>query len=237
MSWAARLHHWFRQMVRASCLLCGTYAQGATLCARCASHVAKTPWGVTGLDCGSARIPVLWRETYGGPLTDTIYRSKYRGDWGSARLLGQCLGQLPRPWLGPDPILVPIPLADHRLAHRGYNQSHMIALQTARFWQVPVRAQWLRKIKRTARQASLAQTERKENLLGSFVASSRLQNRRVILIDDIMTSGATLKEAARAVADRGGQVIAAAVIAHVPKPHRRLAAKTQSPRHVQRRFT
>lgn len=178
---------------------------------------------------------MLWRETYGGPLTDAIYRSKYRGDWGSARLLGQCLGQLPRPWLGQAPVLLPIPLAGHRLAHRGYNQSHMIAVQTAKAWQIPVQPQWLRKTKRTARQASLAQAARQENLSGSFVASSRLQHQRVILIDDIMTSGATLKEAALAVATTGGQVIAAAVIAHVPKGHRTLQPKTRITRHVQRR--
>ncbi len=231
--------HWtmriLRQWMRAPCLVCGQYAHGEELCLSCTARLMHTPWGVSSLDCGPIRIPVLWREAYGGPLTDTIYRSKYHGEWGAARLLGRCLGGLPRPWCGPRPIVIPVPLTGKRLGDRGYNQSLVIARQAARLWQVPVHALWLTKVRTTARQASLPHAQRQDNLSGSFAGSKKLHNQRVILIDDIMTSGETLREAARAVHACGGQVIAAAVIARVPKPRRMITSRVCEPRHVQRR--
>lgn len=219
------LERWFRTLVRSPCMLCHQYAQGDRLCQECAEMVRRTPWGVSGLDCGDRRIPVLWREAYGGVLTQAIYRSKYRSAWGAARLLGHLLGALPRPWLGKDPVVVPIPLADHRLADRGYNQSLLIARAAARAWGLNAAPRLLRKRRRTARQASLIKAARCENLRDSFTAHAMICNQRVILVDDIMTSGATLREAQRAISQAGGEVIAAAVIARVhrdsrPRPQR-----------------
>jgi predicted amidophosphoribosyltransferase len=79
---------------------------------------------------------------------------------------------------------------------------------------------WLRKTKRTARQAGLAREERLANLYGSFWASEKVAGRRCLLIDDIMTTGSTIREAARVIHARGGLVIAAAVIARVHRPSR-----------------
>ncbi|WVN41890.1 phosphoribosyltransferase family protein [beta proteobacterium MWH-UniP1] len=183
-------------------------------------------------DC---RIPVIWREAYGGPLTDIVMQAKYHGDWGSARFLGRSLGRLPRPWLGPTPLIIPIPLASTRLANRGFNQSQFIAQGVAKAWQAPLRVRWLRKTKASARQASLQRQERQENLKGVFWACRHLRDQRVVLVDDIMTSGATLREAARAVATGGGQVIAAAVIARVHHDREPLQSKQKHTPYVQRR--
>ncbi len=181
------------------------------------------------------RIPVLWRETYGGLLTDAIYRTKYQGDWGKARMLGKTLGQLPKPWLGAKPTVVPIPLAGSRLAKRGYNQSQIIAAQAAKQWGLEFEGRWLTKHHATPRQATLDWQARKTNLSNAFDASPNLAGKRILLVDDIMTTGATLKEAIRAVSQAQGQVVAAAVIAHVPKDHRSLSQKILHKQHVQRR--
>jgi len=194
---------------------------GLELCPSCAQQIARTPWGVSGLDCGLLRIPVLWREAYGGPLTELIYQSKYHGQWAGARLLGQCMGSLPRPWLGSAPVIVPIPLSGKRLGSRGYNQSLMIARGAARGWGVAVKAQWLRKTQDTLRQAALGRSGRQSNLADTFSANQAMSGQRVILVDDIMTSGATIREAIRAIHRCGGEVIGAAVIARVsPGQHR-----------------
>jgi predicted amidophosphoribosyltransferase len=79
---------------------------------------------------------------------------------------------------------------------------------------------WLRKTKPTARQAGLHRDERLANLFGSFSASEQVAGRRCLLIDDIMTTGSTLREASRAIHTSGGTVIAAAVIARVKNPSR-----------------
>lgn len=204
-----------RCAVGADCRLCGQYRGGDEVCSACAALLAKTPWGVSSLNCADIRIPVLWREAYGGPLTELVYQSKYHGHWAGARLLGQCLGSLPRPWLGDPPTVVPIPLSAKRLANRGYNQSLEIARQAARHWGLKVKSRWLKKTHDTQRQASLGHLQRRANLGEAFQAAPACSGRRIILIDDIMTSGATMREAVRAIGENGGEVIAAAVIARV----------------------
>jgi len=198
-------------------MLCGAYAQGSEICQTCAEQVKNTPWGVASLLFSNRRIPVLWREQYGGPLTPIIYGAKYQGAWGQARLLGACLGDLPRPWLGSPPIVIPVPLTNRRLGMRGYNQSQMIAAEAARRWGLTLKARWLSKTKSTLRQATLSLSERRQNLCESFQAHADLAGHRVLLIDDIMTTGATLREAIRAIDRAGGTVISAAVIARVSK--------------------
>lgn len=162
-----------------------------------------------------ARLNVLWREEYGGVLTESLYRAKYSSDWGAARQLGQCLAEMPQLWGSANPVLVPIPLSNQRLAQRGYNQSVCIARAAASVWGLRVEARGLHKIRQTARQASLPMGPRAENLHLAFRASKKIRQQPVLLIDDIMTTGATLREAARAILAEGGQLVGAAVIAHV----------------------
>lgn len=209
-----------RILLGSPCILCHQAAAGAAICDRCTNTLRQSPWGVTSMAIIGHRVPVLFRESYGGLLSDAVIRAKYRGDWGHARWLGQCLGQLPRPWLGEPPVVIPVPLSDQRLADRGYNQSIVIARQVAKAWGLEIAPRWLRKTKRTARQAGLHRDERLANLFGSFRASEQVAGRRCLLIDDIMTTGSTLREASRAIHTSGGTVIAAAVIARVQRPSR-----------------
>ncbi|MBU6303864.1 MAG: hypothetical protein KGO79_00425 [Betaproteobacteria bacterium] len=212
------LRQLMRRALRAPCRLCGNYGQGAELCTRCTHRITVTPWGVSTLSVEGGRIPILWRELYGGPLTELIYQSKYHGVWPIALLLGQQLGSLPRPWMGPPPVIIPIPLSRRRLARRGYNQSSLIARVAAQHWGIPMRDRWLEKIRNTPRQAALGRASRRENLSDSFRARQIVAHQRVILLDDIMTSGSTLREAIRAIRHCGGEVIGAAVIARVGAP-------------------
>ncbi len=233
MSFLDSLSRCLRTLVRSPCMLCEGYAMGLEVCPRCADKLKKTAWGVASVMSQETRIPVLWREVYGGLLTDTLYRTKFQGDWGRARMLGRLLGSLPKPWLGARPVVVPIPLAGSRLSSRGYNQSQIIAAQAARQWGLAFESRWLFKQHATPRQATLDWNARKTNLSNAFTASPALAGKRVLLVDDIMTTGATLKEAIRAVSQARGQVIAAAVIAHVPKDCRAIRPKGFNRHHVQ----
>jgi ComF family protein len=185
------------------------------ICQSCQSELQQTRWGIGGLHLADCRIPLVWRDLYGSLLTESILSAKFRGQWSKALYLGGLLGELPKPWMGEDPLLVPVPLAPKRLASRGFNQSVMIAQSLARVWKLKFSRTALIKTRSTVRQATLSKARRSQNLEGSFFASSALNGKRVLLIDDIMTTGATLREAAAAVAAAGGQVIAAAVIAKV----------------------
>jgi ComF family protein len=106
-------------------------------------------------------------------------------------------------------VLVPIPLGARRLSTRGYNQSERLARALAARWGTPVAPDLLRRARETATQTALTPTARLANVAGAFEMRSadcgmRIGNRSaVVLIDDVFTTGATLAEAARALA-RGG---------------------------------
>lgn len=220
-------------MLGAACTICSRPGSAEDICHACRLSLAATRWGVSALTLGDASVPVLWRELYGGPLTATIHRSKYAGDWGGARVLGRCLGELPKPWMGTSPMIIPVPLTTRRLGDRGFNQSLMIARQAAHAWGARVGTRGLIKPKTTARQASLGRDARLVNLQGSFLAAPWCRGQRIVLIDDIMTSGATLREAADAILRAGGHVIGAAVVARVATHHGRVRPSRRSPDDVQ----
>lgn len=112
------------------------------------------------------------------------------------------------------PILVPIPISKSRLRERGYNQSELIAKNLSGF---VVETKILIKIKDTPRQARIENRQtRMQNVLGSFAVQNAelIQNRNIILIDDVATTGATLKEARKVLKNAGARKIIAFTFAH-----------------------
>ncbi len=123
-----------------------------------------------------------------------------------------------------DPVtcVLPVPLAPGRLAERGYDQAWELAHQVARELQLPARARWLERPVDGAHQADLSLPQRLRNLRGAFrvapSAQAALQGRHVALVDDVMTSGATLREAASALRRAGAARVDAWVLARTPAP-------------------
>lgn len=107
--------------------------------------------------------------------------------------------------------LVPVPLAPDRLAERGYNQSLLIARHLADALQVPVAPHWLLRPVATAHQTGLPREQRERNLRGAFMIDPRqresLAGRRVALVDDVVTTGATAREAARELLRGGARAV------------------------------
>ena len=117
--------------------------------------------------------------------------------------------------------LVPIPLSGPRLAERGFNQS----LQLARGMRAhapgtcpPIRTDWLLRVRDTARQSSLPRAQRQKNLRGAFSvpAPDRVAGQHLALVDDVMTSGNTLNEAAQTLLAAGAASVMALVVARTP---------------------
>lgn len=108
--------------------------------------------------------------------------------------------------LNSKPILVPIPITKNRERKRGYNQSKILAKSLGKKFDLQV-SDYLLRIKETRSQVGLNKKERNENMKDSFGInkkySANLKNRRVILVDDVLTSGSTFSEAAKALKRSG----------------------------------
>lgn len=132
-----------------------------------------------------------------------------------AQLLGLVLYQ--EPALRQVDIIVPVPLYPARERLRGYNQALLLARQLARTFNLPLAAAALIRTRDTASQTGLTPRQRRENVRGAFKVpdSSRIKGKRILLIDDVATTGATLSACARALKRAGAASVQAATVARV----------------------
>jgi len=191
-------------------------------CPRCTSTVGEHADVSTG--CPRCRGERFHFESafrlglYDGALRDVILAMKH----GTGESLAECVGRL---WarhhaerfraLGVDTV-IPVPLHWWRRLRRGYNQTECLSAAVARVIRVPHRPGWLRRRRPTVSQTQLPPSTRKTNVRGAFRAGRRatLAGWTVLLIDDVLTTGSTASEAARALRDGGAKAVHVAVLAH-----------------------
>ena len=95
-------------------------------------------------------------------------------------------------------VIVPVPLhADRQLA-RGYNQSELLSQAVARASSIPCEPAWIARTRDTGQQAQLTASERRHNVAGAFQGSARVEGKTALLLDDVVTTGSTLRECAAA---------------------------------------
>ncbi len=181
-------------------------------CAACASTVERADFAS----------PVPWPTVsvgaFGGALSRAVHRLKYEKRYEVGRVLGMLLaGACDAAPLAAVDLVVPVPLGRARLQERGYNQAALLAAPVARRLGVRLDATALRRAVETSALARQGLTGRHESIAGAFVAPRSLAGRRVLLVDDVLTSGATLTACADAIDASGGQVEALAVVARVER--------------------
>ncbi|KAA3621870.1 MAG: ComF family protein [Proteobacteria bacterium] len=131
---------------------------------------------------------------YRYPVPQLVHRLKFHGDLGVARLLGVVLAERVKSKYGDDlpDLIVPVPLHARRLARRGFNQSIEIARVVSRELNVPFSTAGASRTKNTEPQRTLPLAERRRNVRKGFVAATTRTARSIALLDDVMTTGATL---------------------------------------------
>jgi ComF family protein len=148
------------------------------------------------------------------PVQGLIHELKYSANFGAAQVLGRFaaarLAARPRPL--PD-LLIPVPLHAGRMRARGYNQAAELARAMAAVIATPIGEDQVRRLRATSDQIGQAARERRQNLRGAFEARPTLAGRHIALLDDVMTTGATLAELARACRAAGAARIEAWAIA------------------------
>ncbi len=144
---------------------------------------------------------------YGGPIAAAIQGLKYRECTDLAATLGALLATAAAPYAGRIEGVVPMALHPRRLRARGFNQAALLAGPVARGLGVPLLVGRLKRVRDTATQAGLSRVDRSRNLSGAFVGVGDGRGERVLLIDDVRTTGATLAAAAEALLRSGHSLV------------------------------
>lgn len=211
------------------CLLCGAPSGDAVLCPDCDADLprpaatacplcaAPTPAGEI---CGAClRAPPHFDATvaaweYGFPVDKLVQSLKYGHRLALAPFFADRLATaLAARGLPPVDAIVPLPLHPHRLRERGFNQALEIARPLPRLTGIPLLADACRRRRHTQPQADLPWPRRRHNVRDAFACDRELAGRRLLLVDDVMTTGATLDECARTLKLHGAAWVGVAVVA------------------------
>lgn len=152
---------------------------------------------------------------YQGKIRETLHHFKYHGKRALAEPLGKLLAKkvAREPWAAQLEFLVPVPLSRQRFLERGYNQASLLARVLGRELGLPVR-EILERTRATESQTGLNKHQRAQNLKQAFRCLQQIpQASHILLVDDVLTTGATAHEAARALQESGAGRVSVAVLA------------------------
>jgi ComF family protein len=189
------------------CTLCGLpfLTEGGTdhLCGGC---IRNPP------SFAAARAAVM----FDGPVRDLIHRFKYGKKVQHCRPLGLLTARQLGEFVAASSadLIIPVPLHVKRLRERGFNQALLLTEALAKQWRLPLSRHNLRRIRWTEPQISLSALERKENVRGAFAVhdAAGVRNRRIILVDDVYTTGSTVAECSRTLRKAGAEAVFVATI-------------------------
>ncbi|MBN2356133.1 ComF family protein [candidate division KSB1 bacterium] len=198
------------------CLLCDRYLQAneTLIHEKCLAGLALLDEeDLSGQDLQDALrfAPSFERSLALYPYTDDLQKLihffKYSGFWSLAEPLGQNLGQLMMDlgYTREIDALIPVPLHKVRQRQRGYNQAEKLARSIGRTCGVPLWTDVLLRRRPTPSQARMNRSDRMRNLLGAFavVKPDRVAQKKLALVDDVLTTGSTLEECSRTLIDAG----------------------------------
>jgi ComF family protein len=180
-----------------SCVSCTSYLneQERAFCPACEPLLEPL------IDEATSSYRALYR--YGGPVAEAIQRLKYQGCSEVARALSMDLANAVIDLRGRVDAVTAIPLSRAKLRTRGYNQSGLLARCVARSLMVPCRPRWLHRTHEMGRQVGQSRATRVAQTRDAFAAQPAVRGKRVLLVDDVRTTGATLLAATDALL-RGG---------------------------------
>ena len=223
------------------CLVCRSWPS-RWLCAACAStcwqpHARRCPRCALQLPAASDVCPACLRDApvlrhchaavdYSPPWNGVVQQLKFHQHLAWARRMAQLLLQSPgvAHCLAQADVVLPVPLSAARLRERGYNQAALLAQALLRQGQTPapLQSRWLLRLLDTPAQAQLGRAARLRNLRHAFALEpaciAQIAGRQILLIDDVMTTGATLSAVTNLLLAHGASAVDAIVFARTPAP-------------------
>jgi ComF family protein len=158
---------------------------------------------------------------HGGAALAIVGALKYDGWTAAARGMADRMSRLawPRDVVDERTALVPVPLAPSRLRERGYNQSELLARGISEHWRVPVWAECVERARATTTQTQLTPADRRRNVSGAFRAvpgAVSFRGAHLVLVDDVVTTAATLNECATALHEAGARIVSYVTFGRAP---------------------
>lgn len=216
------------------CFVCGGASRGDAVCPACIDGLPRRPstacpqCGLPGLDGGRCAACTRTAPAYDAtravydfdfPVDALIHALKYRHRLSIASFLGDVLAVHGADFAPDTDLVLPMPLHAQRLAERGFNQAVELAREFARRRGLPLALAAVRKVRDLPPQAGLDREARLRSPRGAFEGVQALDGRRVIVVDDVMTTGATLDELARCLKQQGASWVGNLVVARTPAPY------------------
>ena len=226
----ALISHLINILYPSPCPLCGGTADKfiySPLCKYCWSQIRR----YTGPSCRICAMPfsselssicgqclkqfppfskVINFGVYEGALAEAIYQLKFHGVRRISKPLTTLLSNISLPVVDG---IVPVPLHIKSLRERGFNQSLLIARKLSRSLRLPLFMDILIKKKETPPQIGLSAKERISNVKNAFTVQGNVKGQRILLVDDVMTTGATVRECSHALVNAGAREVIVATIA------------------------
>jgi ComF family protein len=173
------------------CPVCGMRTGSEALCGGCISHPIFFERGFYGF-------------SFEGALREAVHAFKFKGRIDVGRALArEALPRAAACLANCVDAIVPVPVTERRLKARGFNQSFIIAEELSAALAAPVDCATLAKVRETEDQYTLSKKERKKNIRGAFSARRRVTGMRLLVVDDLYTTGNTAREAARTLVRAG----------------------------------
>jgi ComF family protein len=210
------------------CLLCAAHHRSPHgLCQACERDLPRLPethcpqcalFSATGQICGQClQSPPMFDRTiavfrYAHPVDAMLQRYKYQHRLHLAEPLADMIMEKLQEQSSPD-LIIPMPLHPQRLKERGFNQSLEIARHLANRMQLPMETAAVVRTKFSPPQASLPLKARVKNMKHAFASTRRFDELRIALVDDVMTTGASLNALAKTVKDAGAEQVECWVLA------------------------
>ena len=216
------------------CFVCGAESAGDAVCEACARALPNRPpsacprCGLPGLDGGCCAACEREKPAYDAtlalydfvfPVDAMVHALKYRHRLSMASFFGAALAARAQDFGAQADLILPMPLHPRRLAERGFNQAVELARPLARVRGLPLGLAVVSKLRDIPAQAGLDREARLRNPRGAFECDVSLQGQRVIVVDDVMTTGATLGELARTLKRQGASWVGNVVVARTPAPY------------------
>ena len=169
------------------CIICEA-EEVMGICPRCKNKISKV----------KIQDEILSYGYYGGVLKELIFQFKYKSNFTAGKIISKLLEEIIKEENIIVDVICYVPMCKKSIKKRGYNQCEIIAKDLSKELKIPV-AHCMKKIKQTKEQKTLSKAEREINILGAFEVTNKndIENKNILLIDDVLTTGATVKECSK----------------------------------------